>query len=277
MIREWQEQIIQCIDLLKNVMGSDLLAVYLYGSSIVGGLKKYSDIDLFVVLSRPTLREEKARLIKDLLQISGVYLQFIKRPIEMTAVVKPEINPWHYPPHFDFQYGDWLRKEFEGSNIEPWQTKEMPDLAIIITQILLASEILFGPPPDQLLCRVPYRDFIAATKHAIPMLMDDLNKDTRNVLLTLARIWSTVKTDTLCSKSEAAVWGIERLPEKYRLVMMRAKAICLGEENENWNDIKVLIRPCADLMVEQIYKEILAIETSKNVNRTIKKMEGIKS
>jgi streptomycin 3"-adenylyltransferase len=272
--RETQKQIMQCIDLLKNIIGIELLAVYLYGSSIVGGLQKYSDIDLFVVLERSTSSKEKARLVKDLLQISGIYMEFLKMPIEMTIVVKSEINPWHYPPHFDFQYGDWFRKEFEAGNIEPWSTKEMPDLAIIITQILLASEVLFGPSPDQLLCRVPYRDFIAATKHAIPILMNDLNSDTRNVLLTLARIWSILNTDTLCSKTEAAVWVIERLPEKYQAVMKRAKDICMGEENENWNDIIVLIKPCSDFMVEQIYKEILAIEKNKNANRVIKKENG---
>jgi len=36
-----------------------------------------------------------------------------KLPLEMTLVEKTGINPWQYPPRFDFQYGDWLRKSFE--------------------------------------------------------------------------------------------------------------------------------------------------------------------
>ena len=39
----------------------------------------------------------------------------------MTIVVKSEFNPWHYPPKFDFQYGDWLRGEF----IKKWQNRTM--------------------------------------------------------------------------------------------------------------------------------------------------------
>ena len=104
-----EEQISQCLNLLKNVLGKDLLGVYLYGSSIVGGLQKYSDIDLFVVSDRSTTYEEKIKLVRSLLQISGVYMKSSKLPI----AVKSEINPWHYLPNFDFQYGDWLRKEFE--------------------------------------------------------------------------------------------------------------------------------------------------------------------
>jgi len=120
---EIEEQITQCVSLLKNVLGQDLLGVYLYGSSIVGGLQKYSDIDIFVVTGRSTTYEEKAKLVTNILQISGIYQKSSKPPIEMMIVIKSEINPWHYPPKFDFQYGDWLRTEFESGNIEPWATK----------------------------------------------------------------------------------------------------------------------------------------------------------
>lgn len=230
---ETERQIDQCLNLVKEILGQDLLGVYLFGSSILGGLQKYSDIDLLVVSDRSTTHEEKTKLAIKLLQISGVYMKSTKLPIEMTIVEKAEINPWHYPPNFDFQYGDWLRKQFESGIIEPWPTKEMPDLAILITQVLLASKTLLGADPDQLLCKVPYKDFIIATTDALQNLMSELNNDTRNVLLTFARIWSTVGTDTIRSKPAAANWAIDHLPEKYRRVMKRAKAICKGEEKEN--------------------------------------------
>ena len=211
-----KKQIHKCLNLVKEIFGQDLLGVYLYGSSIVGGLQKYSDIDLFVVSNRATTREEKAKLATALLKISGIYMKSKKLPIEMTIVEKSEINPWHYPPRFDFQYGDWLRKQFEHGNIEPWPAKEMPYLALLVTQILLASNTLVGANPDQLLCKVPYKDFMTAIINALPNLMSDLDSDVRNVLLTLARIWSTVATDAIRSKPAAADWVIHRLPEKSR-------------------------------------------------------------
>jgi len=266
---ELEDQISQCISLLKDVLGQDLLGVYLYGSSIVGGLQKYSDIDIFVVSDRSTTYEEKAKLIASLLQISGIYQKSSKPPIELTIVVKSEINPWHYPPRFDFQYGDWLRNEFESGNIEPWPTKEMPDLALLITQVLLASKTLLGPNPDQLLCTIPYQDIIVATTHSLKNLMLELNSDTRNVILTYARIWSRLNTDAIRSKLAAADWAIDRLPEKLRPVMKRARAICAGEENEYWDDIQPLVKSCADFMVRQINNQISVVMLADNTNKSI--------
>jgi streptomycin 3"-adenylyltransferase len=62
--------------------------VYLYGSFLVGGLQKYSDIDLLVVTNRATTSEEKIILSTHLLQISGIYMKTTKPPIEMTLVEK---------------------------------------------------------------------------------------------------------------------------------------------------------------------------------------------
>ncbi len=256
---EIEEQIQQCLDLLQDVFGEKLLGVYLYGSSMLGGLQKYSDIDLFVVSDRSTTHEEKAKLAISLLQISGIYMKSEKLPVEMTIVTKSEINPWHYPLNFDFQYGDWLRKKFESGINEPWPTKEMPDLALIITQILLKSQTLYGLESEQLLGQVPYHDFIKAMLHDLNRLATDLEHDTRNVLLTYARIWSTLETNAIRSKPAAADWVMNHLPNVYQPLIERAKSICMGLENESWDDLKVLIKPCADFMADKISTQISLI------------------
>lgn len=267
---EAQKQINECLSLLKNIFGKNLLGVYLYGSAIVGGLQKYSDIDLFVVLDRPTLLEEKARLVEDLLKISGVYMKNEKLPIEMTIVEKSGINPWRYPPQFDFQYGEWLREKFVSGIIDPGSNKEMPDLALLITQVLLASKTLFGLGPDQLLPKVPYNDFMMAMTHELKNLMPELNNDTRNVLLTYARIWSTLTTEAICSKPAAADWAIDHLPNEYRPVMKRAKAICIGKEKEHWDDMRPLIKPCADFIISHIHEQFFVIQQADNSKKSIK-------
>ncbi|MCC2646403.1 MAG: ant1 [Rickettsiaceae bacterium] len=253
---EIRQQIKNCIELLNIILGADLLGVYLYGSSLVGGLQKYSDIDLFVVTNRATSLEEKTRFVSSLLQISGIYMKSSKMPIEITIVEKGAINPWQYPPHFDFQYGEWLRTDFENGNIEPWPNNEMPDLALIVTQVLLKSQTLWGAKPEQLMEHVPYQDFMNSMLYDLNRLATDLKNDTRNVLLTYARIWSTLETDAIRSKPAAADWVINKLPNKYQNVMKRAKSICISVENEYWDDIEVLIKPCADFMVDKINVQI---------------------
>lgn len=253
---EMQQQLKDSIELLNMILGPDLLGVYLYGSSLVGGLQKYSDIDLFVVTNRAIISEEKVKLIANLLQISGIYMKSSKLPIEMTLVEKRMINPWQYPPYFDFQYGEWLRESFEKEIIEPWENYEMPDLAVIVTQVLLKSVTLWGLKPEQLLAQVPYPDFMKAMLHDVNRLTADLEHDTRNVLLTFARIWCTLETDTIRSKPAAADWVINHLSERHQPVMKRAKSICMGIENEHWDDIKVVLKPCADFMVDKINGQI---------------------
>lgn len=254
-----QQQLKDSLELLRENLGSDLLGVYLFGSSVLGGLQKYSDIDFFVVISRATTAEEKTRLVANLLQISGIYMKGPKSPIEMTLVEKAAINPWQYPPHFDFQYGEWLRDSFEKGITQPWSTYEMPDLALIVTQILLKSQTMYGAEPEQLLAKVPYRDFMKAMLHDLKRLAADLEDDTRNVLLTYARIWSTLETNAIRSKPEAADWALNRLPKTYQPVMKRAKSICIGIENEHWDDLSELIKPCADFMVDKITAQMSSI------------------
>lgn len=272
-----QQQIEECLELLKNILGKDLLGVYLYGSALLGGLKKFSDIDLFVISNRETTKEEKIELESALLKISGIYaVSKDLKPVELIIVVKSSINPWRYPPQFDFPkfdflYGDWLRKEFEAGVVEPWPNqKKMPNLALIITQLLLSHSVLFGPAPNKLLNPVPYKDFIYATKAEVNFLLKEINSDTRNILLTLARMWSTLKTDTIRSKEDAVSWTIERLPNKYKPVLERAKAILLDKEDEHWKDIKANVKPTAEFMISEIKKLLNSINAADNPVKKIK-------
>ncbi|MGA8165581.1 MAG: aminoglycoside adenylyltransferase family protein [Waddliaceae bacterium] len=263
---EAQKQLKDSLELLKTIFGPDLLGVYLYGSSLVGGLQRYSDIDLLVVINRKTTSKEKAVLIDNFLQISGIYMKSSKLPLEVTLVEKAAINPWCYPPHVDFQYGEWLRTAFEEGTIEPCQTNEMPDLALIVTQVLLKSQTLWGSDPEQLLSRVPYHDFINAMLHDLDRLFAEIESDTRNVLLTFARIWSTLETSEIRPKPAAADWAINHLAKNYQPVMKRAKSICIGEEDEHWDDIEKLVKPCADFMMGKIRTQAALIDYDDQSN-----------
>ena len=119
--------------------------------------------------------------------------------------------------------------------------------------------MLFGSSSEELLAPVPYSDFIKAMLDDMDRLSSDLGSDTRNVLLTLARIWSTLDTSEIRSKPDAADWVTNRLPEIYQPVMKRAKSIAIGIEDEYWGDINTLIKPCADFMLNQINEQKLSV------------------
>jgi predicted nucleotidyltransferase len=251
-----QEQIDQVVAVVREVLGPDVVGAYLFGSAVLGGLRPRSDLDVLVVTTRRTARDEKRHLVDRLLLISGSP-PGPPRPIELTIVVESEIRPWRYPPRFDFQYGEWLRGEFESGHLEPWPTTN-PDLASLVTMVLLANRPLLGPSPAEVFDPVPRGDHVRAMVGDIDMLLGDLDWDTRNVILTLARIWGTVATDVIRSKDAAATWALARLPEEHRAVLARARAVYLGDEEERWEDLEPRVRPHVDYVVAEI--ERLAVD-----------------
>ena len=260
-----REQLDRVVALVRDVLGRDALGAYLFGSAVLGGLHAESDLDMLVVSKRRTTHEEKQRLSDRLLAISGRSEPHGRRwrRVELTIVVQRDVKPWRYPPRFDFQYGDWLRSEFAAGNVAPWPTTTNPDLASLITMALLADTPLLGPPPAELLDRVPHDDLIRAMVGDIEPLLGDLADDTRNVVLTLARIWSTVAAGDVRSKDAAADWALPRLPAEHRAVLARARAAYLGGEGEEqWDDLLPRIRPHVDHVVAEIHRLARAPERS---------------
>ena len=259
-----QQQIDRALALVRAVFDSDAVGAYLFGSAVLGGLRPESDLDVLVVSKRRTTRAEKQRLVHGLLAASGRRTPHgIWRRIELTIVVEGDIKPWCYPPSFDFQYGDWLRSKFESGNVEPWPTTVNPDLATLITMVVLANTPLLGPLPADFFDPVPSDDLTSAMVGDIDRLRGDIDSDTRNVILTLARIWSTVATGVIRSKDAAADWVLDRLPEPHRPVVARARAIYVGDQAERWDDLKDHIGPHADYVVAEIRRLVRA--TSENL------------
>jgi predicted nucleotidyltransferase len=240
-----RDQVAAVLALLARVCGPSLLGVYLYGSSVDGGLRPDSDLDLFGVVERRLWADERRALVDGVLPLSwrdtrpGHW-----RPIELTLVVRDEVVPWRYPPRFDFQYGEWLRTAFVAGDLEPWPAAN-PDVSVLITMVLGRSETLVGTRPRDLLARVPRVDLLRAMADEVEPLLGDLETDTRNVLITLARMWMTASTGEVHSKDVAAAWAAERLPAEHQPLMVRARAGYLGDVEDRWHDLAA-VRSVAD-------------------------------
>jgi predicted nucleotidyltransferase len=254
MLDDDQQQLARVVALVRDVLGPDVVGAYVFGSAVLGGLRPRSDLDVLAVSRRPTSRAEKQRLVDRLLAISGRRVGEGRRwrRVELTIVVESEIKPWRYPPRFDFQYGDWLRREFESGDVEPWPTTTNPDLAALITMVLLADRPLLGPPPAAVFDPVPPDDLVRANVGDIDSLLGDLESDTTNVVLTLTRIWATVATGVIRSKHDAADWALERLDQEHRAVLVRARAIYVGEAEDRWDDLRPRLRSHVEQVVAQI-------------------------
>jgi predicted nucleotidyltransferase len=246
-------QIGSLVEGARDVLRGDLVGAYLHGSAVLGGFRPDSDIDVIVVSARRTTADEKRRLVDLLLSLSGRKASLRPgRPIELDVVVESEIRPWRYPPTFDFKYNELLRDRFESGELEPWADTRDRDLASAVTMALLGDEPLAGRQPAQVFDPVPRRDYIDAILRDVGTVDQYLSWDTRNVVLTLPRIWSAVATGAVYSKEDAAGWALPRLPEEHRAVLERARAAYRGEAEDSWGDATPQVRAFADHVLSEI-------------------------
>ncbi len=245
------DQTYEIVTLVDGVLGPTAIGTYLHGSAVLGGLKPASDLDVLVVSRRPLDQEQRQSLLNGLLGISGSRNR--ARPVEIVVVVQSEVRPWRYPPTADFLYGEWQRAAYEAGEVP--QAHPMTDLALLVTMTLAGGRPLAGPPPAQVLDPVPHPDLIRATVAGTPGLIDDLESDTRNVLLTLARVWSTLATGQIRSKDAAADWAISALPPEHRPALEHARDLYLdcSYAQEQWSDaLRALVGPCADRVLAEV-------------------------
>jgi streptomycin 3"-adenylyltransferase len=113
---------------------------------------------------------------------------------------------------------------------------------------------LVGPRPAELFEPVPHEDLVRAMLDSLDPLRGDLEGDTRNVVLTLARIWTSLGTGAIMPKHVAAEWVIRWLPEAERPVLERARAAYLAGEPGTWGDLEDRVTAFAEYAVARIHR-----------------------
>lgn len=228
-----------------------LVAVYLHGSAVSGGLRPDSDVDLLAVTTRTLTRPERRAVLDALLGVSGRRAtEGPGRPLELTAVVLGEVRPWRYPPRCDFLYGEWLRDEYaDGALPLP---HPHPDLAVTLTDVRQRGHALHGPDPEALLDPVPVADLRRAVADGLDPLLDDLVGDERNVLLTLARMLVTLESGEIAPKDVAARRVAPGLPPAEAAVLRRAADAYTGAAEDDWSRDRAAARSTAALLATRV-------------------------
>ncbi len=228
------EQVSQACAVIERHLSSTLLAIHLFGSAVVGGLKPSSDIDLLVTVSAPPGEATRQALLLDLLTVSAPPGEDkILRALEVTVIVHDEVVPWRYPPRREAQFGEWLRKEFLAGIFAPAVLDI--DLAILITIARQHSIAVVGPTAEELFEPVPEGDYFKVLSDRLKLSNSapDWSGDERNVVLTIARIWYSVATGKIAPKDVAAGWVLERLPVEYQPVLREAQQAYLGQGEDH--------------------------------------------
>ena len=229
-----RRQIEAVVEGVVQTLGPSVVGVYQYGSAVSGGLRRFSDLDLLVVVDSPTTINQRRHLLEAIMAVSGSRgTRLAGRPMEVTVVLQGMIKPWRPNQEREFQYGEWLRQEYEAGLVPEPQIDH--DLAPLLATVLTASVALVGPPAREVIDPVPHENLVASMRAEVPSLIAELDTDTTNVLLTLARMWYTGNSGRVVTKDEAASWALDRLPGDLRTPLELARAVYLGEEDASFD------------------------------------------
>lgn len=210
---------------LCSILENTLLAIYLHGSAVAGGLRPQSDID------HPMTDEERRKLLAILLQISGRHpaTSEDQRCIELMIFLKSDLSDPIFPTRVEFIYGEWLRDDFEAGKI-PTPMRD-PENTLILAQARLQSITLSGKDALVILPEISMKNIYQAMGELIPTLLNGLQGDERNVLLTLARMWYTATTGKFVAKDTAATWAIQQMSDQDTSILDYARLAYLNKLN----------------------------------------------
>jgi streptomycin 3"-adenylyltransferase len=245
-------QLREAKDVLEQVLNDAPLAVYLHGSAVLDGLRPSSDLDVLAVYGRRLSHRHRQHLARHLLRISGGYPPTLRRPLDVQVVCATDVRPWRYPPRVEFHFGEWRRESFERMDPLALAAHDDPDLAVALALTRAAGVVLVGASPRQLLDPVPRPDLERAMLDGLDSLVGDLERDTWNVLLTLARIWHSLDSGQIVSKSAAAQWAISRLATDDAAVVRRALDWYIGRGEDASAQLSPEARSTAESMLREI-------------------------
>ena len=240
----------------EQLAAKGLAAVYLHGSAVAGGLRPHSDVDLIAVVDRAMTPEVGKLLAAGLMKISGHY-PFDpegRRPLEVIVFLRDDLAASLYPARGEFVYGEWLRRDYESGKIP--QPACDPELTLVLAQAGREAVSLAGPDVGMLLPVIPQSLIRRAIGESLPALVETLEGDERNVLLTLARMWRTSVTGEFVSKDAAAVWAAERLQTDCAEVLAAAREAYLGLGESDWLDRRKAIRQTAEFLRGRIMERL---------------------
>jgi predicted nucleotidyltransferase len=177
------EEAAKALQVLQRCVGDKLLAVYLHGSAIAGGLRPDSDVDLLAVIDAPTTYAVRKRLVSGLMEVSGRHPADPngRRPIEMIIFDRSELAVSACPARCEFLYGEWLREQFEADEVP--KPHADPEFTLLLAQARRNARTLIGRDPATLLPVIPNSDVRRAIGQALPTLLGTVEGGERNVLL----------------------------------------------------------------------------------------------
>ena len=240
-------------EMSRKILGDNLVGVYLHGSAAMGCFHpKKSDLDLILVVETEIPDSAKMEFMKQVIKFNeeapakGLELSIVKK-----EVCKPFVYPTPYELHFSISHLKWFQEKPE-EYIEKMKGTDQ-DLAAHFTIINHYGITLYGEKREDVFGEVPKSDYIDSIWFDVENAREDILEDPMYMTLNLCRVLAYLKEGRVLSKKAGGEWGLNSLPEGYRLLPQKALQ-CYESEEEmkvDAEDAQIFV----DYMITEIQTE----------------------
>ena len=237
------QYLIALTDRCKEVLGRNLIGLYLQGSGAQGDYRQgKSDIDVACVVSQPLTDGEKdalcTRMAHSSLAVPAAGLDFLV--FSQSAAQEPIASP---PHQLWFSTGETWQTSIEKHG----NTSEHP---IVFATCRERSRALLGPEAKEFFAPVPRHLLLAALRDVVKWhqgrVLDPFHDPGGQYsVLNACRAWQYAEEGQLSSKTEGALWLLSREPQNS--LVRDALALRSGARSQplNATDVRLFLERAA--------------------------------
>ena len=237
----------------RQILGENLVGVYLHGSAVMGCFNPAkSDLDFIVVIDHSMTDETKRAYMNMVLALNA---DAPAKGIEMSIVLRSVCKPFVYPTPFELHFSERHIKWYSENPTDYVQKMNGTDkdLAAHFTVIRERGKCLWGASVPDVFAEVPSADYMDSLWEDICDAPDEIENNTMYLVLNLTRVMAYKKDGLILSKKEGGEWALKNLPEEFALVIKTALeeyAGALTESNLQYD--LPLASKYADYILERI-------------------------
>ena len=206
----------------KQILGNNLVGIYLHGSAAMGGFNaEKSDIDLLVVVHNNLSDEEKLLYMDMVVELNalapskGIEMSIVKK-----AVCRPLVYPTPFELHFSIAHLEWYRRDSRDYISKMNGTDK--DLAAHMMILYHRGLCVYGEQIGDVFEEVDRETYFDSIWYDIEHAEDDILENPVYMILNLCRVWAYKQEGLILSKEEGGSWGLEHVPERYRKLIQWA-------------------------------------------------------
>ena len=206
----------------RQILGENLVGVYLHGSAVMGCFNPAkSDLDFIVVIAHPMTDETKRAYMDMVLALNA---DGPAKGIEMSIVLREVCKPFVYPTPFELHFSERHIKWYNENPADYVQKMNGTDkdLAAHFTVIRARGKCLWGAPVSDVFAEVPATDYMDSLWEDICDALEEIENNTMYLVLNFTRVMAYKKDGLILSKKEGGEWALKNLPEEFAPVVRTA-------------------------------------------------------